>query len=172
MTRDSLKRFYTGIALAYFLVATIALMLFAGLLLLWAIAEVAIAVANFRVKGVLDGIGLAIIGFAVIETAKFVAEEEILRDKELRSAVESRRSLTKFITIIVIAATLEALVMIFKASRANIEEAVYPAILFMAAMIALVSLGSYQWLSSRIAPKAPSVRELAEGAEEVDETRG
>ena len=102
--------------------------------------------------GLLDSVGLIIIGFAIIETSKFIAEEEILRDKELRSAVESRRSLTKFITIIVIAASLEALVMIFETSRTDVTRSIYPAALFVAVMLALVSLGAFQWLSSRIAP--------------------
>jgi hypothetical protein len=79
-------------------------------------------------------------------------EEEILRRKELRSAVESRRSLTKFITIIVIAAALEALVMSFETSRTDVTQAIYPAALFAAAMFALIALGTFQWLSSRIAP--------------------
>ena len=66
--------------------------------------------------------------------------------------MESRRSLTKFITIIVIAASLEALVMIFETSHGDITEAIYPAALFAAAMFALIALGAFQWLSSRIAP--------------------
>ena len=108
--------------------------------------------ADGEVLGVLESVGLVIIGFAIIETAKFIAEEEILRRKELRSAVEARRSLTKFITIIVIAASLEALVMIFETSRTDVTEAIYPAALFAAAMFALIALGAFQWLSSRIAP--------------------
>ena len=77
------------------------------------------ALLHGEVLGVLDSAGLVIIGFAIIETSRFIAEEELLRQKELRSAVEARRSLTKFITIIVIAASLEALVMIFEASRTD-----------------------------------------------------
>ena len=99
----------------------------------------------------LDSAGLVIIGFAIVETSKFIAEEEILRRKELRSAVEARRSLTKFITIIVIAASLEALVMIFETSRTDVTKSIYPAALFVAAMFALIALGVFQWLSSRIA---------------------
>src|SRR6056297_2584759 len=113
-------------------------MLIAGLLLLAAAREVFAAVVAKQPQGLLDSIGLLIIGFAVVETAKFIAEEEILREKELRSAEESRRSLTKFITIIVIAASLEALVMIFKTSRADIPNSIYPAALFVASMAALV----------------------------------
>ena len=68
--------------------------------------------------------------------------------------MESRRSLTKFITIIVIAASLEALVMIFETSRTDVRQAIYPAALFAASMFALIALGLFQWLSSRIAPAA------------------
>lgn len=147
-----LREFYTKAALAYFVTATLALLALAILLLLGAVWKILVAIVTAAdvIQVVLDSIGLLIIGFAVVETSKFIAEEEIFRKRELRSSVESRRSLTKFITIIVIAASLEALVMVFKTSRTSISDAIYPAALFMAAMVALVSLGAYQWLSSRI----------------------
>ncbi len=157
-----MKTFYNKVASAYFVMATVFLMLLALLLLLAAAVEVMVAAVHGNVTGVLDGAGLVIIGFAVIETAKFIAEEEILRSKELRSAVESRRSLTKFITIIVIASSLEALVMVFKTGRDDITNTIYPATLFLASMAALVGLGIYQWLSSRIAPDEQAERNVAE----------
>lgn len=151
-----MKRFYFLFATVYFFAATVALMLLAMLLLGTAIWEI---VFSTRLPGLadatLDGIGLIIIGFAVVETAKFIAEEEILRRRELRSPRESRRSLTKFVTIIVIAGSLEALVMVFKASRAEISDAIYAAALFFASMFALTALGAYQWLSSRIDTSDP-----------------
>lgn len=152
-----MREFYTKAALAYFITATIALLGLAILLLVGAVWKIVLALvaATDIVQEALDSIGLLIIGFAVVETSKFIAEEEIFRKRELRSSVESRRSLTKFITIIVIAASLEALVMVFKTSRTSISDAIYPAALFMAAMAALVSLGAYQWLSSRIDFSAP-----------------
>jgi hypothetical protein len=147
-----MRKLYGRIADTYFIVATSLLLLIAVLLLLYAAWEVIAAVADGDALGLLDSVGLIIIGFAIIETSKFIAEEEVLRDQELRSAVESRRSLTKFITIIVIAASLEALVMIFETSRTDMTHSIYPAALFVAVMLALVSLGAFQWLSSRIAP--------------------
>lgn len=149
--RPSVRDYYDKIASTYFIVATFLLMLFAILLLLGALIEGVYAVAALSARGLLDSVGLLIIGFAVIETAKFIAEEEVLRDRQLRSTTESRQSLTKFITIIVIAASLEALVMIFKSSRDDIPEVLYPSVLFAVTMFALVALGIYQWLSSRIA---------------------
>ena len=146
-----MQKLYSGLASVYFLAATLVLIVLAFLLLGTAIWEAAIlAMEGNLVDGALHSVGLLIIGFAVIETAKFIAEEEIVHDRELRSSTESRRSITKFITIIVIAASLEALVMVFQTSRRGIEFALYPAGLFLAAMFALIALGIYQWLSSRI----------------------
>ena len=145
--------------------ATWFLILLAIALLLGAVWEVGSALLHGEILGVLDAVGLVIIGFAIIETSKFIAEEELLRQKELRSAVESRRSLTKFITIIVIAASLEALVMIFETSRTDVRQAIYPAALFAAAMFALIALGLFQWLSSRIAPAPDSAGDAAEKRE-------
>ncbi|MBW8636233.1 GNAT family acetyltransferase [Hoeflea sp. WL0058] len=151
MGARNVQEFYSKISLVYFIAATTVLMALAFFLLgtalreMWQITKGADAAST-----ALSSISLLIIGFAVIETAKFIAEEEVLRSRELRSTRESRRSITKFITIIVIAASLEALVMVFQATREGIEFAIYPAALFLAATISLVSLGVYQWLSSRI----------------------
>ncbi len=145
-------KLYARVALAYFVAATAFLMVLAVILLGLAVWEVVGALRHGEVLGVLDAAGLVIVGFAIIETAKFVAEEEVLRSKELRSAVESRRSLTKFMTIVVIAVSLEALVMVFEAGRTDMTRVFYPAVLFAAAAFALVALGLFQWLSSRIAP--------------------
>ena len=154
-----LQKIYDIIALAYSVAATTFLMLLAFLLLAVALWELVPALLPINVIKLVDSIGLLIIGFAVVETAKFIVEEEVIRQRELRSPTESRRSLTKFITIIVIAASLEALVMVFKASRTDISQVVYPAGLLIAAMLALSALGTYQWLSSRIEPPSSAASE-------------
>lgn len=153
---QNMRALYETAARAYFLIATAALLMSAFLLMGYALWEIGTSIAASeadtvdRVRKALDGIGLMIIGFAVVEAGTFIAEEELFRQKELRSTRESRRSITKFITIIVIAAILEALVMVFKTSREQIPQVIYPSMLFATAMFALVALGIYQWLSSRV----------------------
>jgi hypothetical protein len=148
-----MKQIYATAASVYFIVATVALLISAFLLIGKPVWEVATSfTSSDRVRAMLDGIGLMIIGFAVVEAATFIAEEEIFSKRELRSPRESRRSITKFITIIVIAASLEALVMVFKTGRTDIPAVIYPAALFVSAMAALIALGLYQWLSSRVEP--------------------
>ncbi|MGE0233032.1 MAG: hypothetical protein AB7O39_16075 [Flavobacteriaceae bacterium] len=157
-----MRQIYEKLAQLYFFSATIVLMILSFLLFVLAIWEVvANVIDGSPVEAVLSSISLLVIGFAVVETAKFIAEEELLRKRELRSSTESRRSLTKFVTIIVIAASLEALVMVFQATRQGLHLVLYPAGLLIAAMFALLCLGAYQWTSSRIQsnPAEEPVRE-------------
>lgn len=141
---DGATRLYFVLAVGFLTILAIVLLGFAA----WEIVE---ALLHGEVLGVLDSAGLVIVGFAIVETARFMAEEELFRHKELTSAAEARRSLTKFITFIVIAVSLEALVMVFEAGRTEVRLSLYPALLFGTAMFALVALGAFQWLSSRIA---------------------
>ncbi len=85
-------------------------------------------------ESMLDGISLIIIAVAVADVGKFLFEEEVLSDRELRRPAEARGSLTKFMTIIIIALHLEALVLIAKTSRETMGDIVYPGLLvFLAA---------------------------------------
>lgn len=156
-----MQTLYTLLARIFFLAATLSLMVLALSLLIFGAWE---AVEGLRegdkARAALDAIAVLIISFAVMETANFIAEEEIMRKRELRSSQESRRSITKFITIIVIAMSLEALVMVFRTSSNDISLAIYPTLLFAAAMFALIALGIYQWLSSRIGETDEGPRQI------------
>ena len=149
-----LKPIYDAVSQIYFVTATISLLLLAILMLVTAVVDVVNALTSYQAISTiaLQSVGLLIIGFAIVETAAFIAEEEIFSKRELRSSSESRQSLTGFVTIIVIASSLEALVMIFSATRLDVSNAVYAAAIFFVAMFSLICLGIYQWLSSRIRP--------------------
>jgi formate hydrogenlyase subunit 3/multisubunit Na+/H+ antiporter MnhD subunit len=100
--------------------------------------------------GLMNGVGLLIVSLAIIDVAKFVVEENVLRDRELRSQGEARRSLTKFMTIIIIALSLEAVVGIFEAGREkNYSEQIYPVAVMAVAVFSLIGLGVFQFLSRR-----------------------
>lgn len=96
---------------------------------------------------ILNGVGLIIIAMAIFDVAKFLMEEEVLSERELRSSRESRQTLNKFMTIIIIAVSLEALVFIFGAGKKDVTTLLYPTLLFLAAIVAMVGLGLYQRLT-------------------------
>jgi hypothetical protein len=81
------------------------------------------------------------------DIAKYLCEEQVIHDTELRSAREARETLTKFLIIIVIAVTLEALAFIFCTGTNKITELFYPTGLPLAAVVLVVGLGWYQKLS-------------------------
>lgn len=95
----------------------------------------------------LSAVGLIIIALAVSDVGKFLLEEEVAGDRELRTTSEVRRTLTKFLTIIIVAASLEALVFVFEAGRERIETLGYPVALLLAVAVLLGVLGFYQRLT-------------------------
>jgi hypothetical protein len=109
-------------------------------------------------ESMLDGIGLIIIAVAVADVGKFLFEEEVLSDRELRRPAEARGSLTKFMTIIIVALNLEALVLIAKTSRETMGDIVYPGLLVFLAATAMVGLGLFQKLSQNATAVVPPDR--------------
>jgi hypothetical protein len=97
----------------------------------------------------LDAIGLIVISLAVFDIAKYLYEEEVVQERELRSAREARLTLTKFLVIITIAVSLEAVVFIFQTGTTNMKELLYPTGLLIASVFLVVGLGWYQRLSAR-----------------------
>lgn len=136
---------------------------FAGASLLLMIASLALVVLGFAdvlaslrqsegggADAVLDGLGYLIVAIAVFDVAKYLFEEEVRRGKEKRSAAEARRSLTKFLSTVVIALFLEGLVVVFKTARTDVALLVYPTMLLLASAVILVGLGAFQRFSAAV----------------------
>ncbi len=150
VSEPAISRLLHRIADALLLAAAIALILLGTMLIVYACWAVARPLwgAETLSHAVVEAVSFIIIAFAVIALSKFIVEEEIERERELASAREARRSLTKMLTIVIIALNLEALVMVFEANRGDVATVIYPTGLLAVAILALVGLGAYQWLSN------------------------
>lgn len=95
----------------------------------------------------LDAIGLIVISIAVFDVSKYLLEEEVLRGRRLRSLRDARQTLTKFLVIISIAVTLEALVFVFGAGREDMTKLLYPTLLLFVSVLLIVGLAVFQRLS-------------------------
>lgn len=137
---------------AFFLVSVILMLLAAGLTV-YAIYSV---VTTFQTPhaatdtAMLDVIGYLIIAIAVFDVAKYLLEEEVARGQERRRASEVRKSLTKFISTMIIAVFLEALVVIFKVARDDVNLLLYPTALIVAGTGMMLGLGLFQRLSASV----------------------
>lgn len=141
---------------AVFAGASLLLMLAAMSLVALGINEALVGVRNPEQSGadaVLNVLGYIIVAIAVFDVAKYLFEDEVRRDSERRSAAEARRSLTKFLSTIVIALFLEALVVVFKTARGDVAQLVYPTMLLVASVLVLVGLGAYQRFSAAVEEK-------------------
>lgn len=98
-------------------------------------------------SSLLSFVSYLIISVAVFDVGRYLLEEEVLRDRELRSPKEARQSITKFMVIIIIAVTLESLLHILQIEQ-NLEDIIFPALMLFIGAILLVSLGIFQKLSS------------------------
>lgn len=145
-------RVLSGIASLVYVLVTVVLTIIALTLIGYGIWHAVDAVLSGGdvVSELLNSIGLIVISLAVLDVSKYLMEEEVLRDRELRSALEARQTLTKFMVIICIAVSLEAVVYISRAGSENLHNLIYPAILLLSAVAVMVGLGAYQKLSGEI----------------------
>jgi hypothetical protein len=138
-----------GSKLFYGAAATVLALLSVTLLVVaaWGLVG-AVALRQEILHQTLESIGLVTIAIAVYEVAKFLAEEELVRERQLRSVLEARRSLTKFLSIVIITLSLEAIVLVFETKLERVADLIYPTALMAVAVATVVGLGLFQWLSA------------------------
>lgn len=90
------------------------------------------------------------LALAIFDLGKTTLEEEVLLYKDILRHSSTRRTITRFIAVIIIAVSIEALLMIFKAALHGGGEQLIAAVwIIIAAALLLVSLGVYVYLGSR-----------------------
>ncbi|WP_446008745.1 general glycosylation pathway protein [Candidatus Electrothrix sp.] len=94
-------------------------------------------------KALLDAVGFIVIGMAVFDVSKFLLEEEVIKSHEEITPATEKAMLSKFLVIIAIAVSLEALVFIFNAGKEDIALLIYPAFLLVTVSLLIISLGLY-----------------------------
>ena len=165
----------TYLTRAVFAFASLALLLSAMALIGFGVMEALDGIRSPDTSGadaVLDMLGYIIVAIAVFDVAKYIFEDEVRRGNERRSAAEARRSLTKFLSTIVIALFLEALVVVFKTAREDVALLIYPTALLAATVAVLVGLGVFQRLSATVEEKVGEDDEKEERKDEVKRKTG
>jgi hypothetical protein len=135
-----------GLASAVLMLIAVALSVYSGSQIVTAFA------AGWGEAGpaLLGAIGYVVIAMAVFDVAKYFVEEEVIRGRAMRRASEARRSLTKFMSTIVIAVFIEALVMVFREGSKDITMVLYPAVILFMGILTILGLGLYQRLSADV----------------------
>lgn len=158
------KIFERGSTFIY-LIAVIALTLMALLIMGWSVYEVVAHVltpdgleAGFISK-MLTSVGAIIISVAILDVAKYMIEEEVVRSKQLHTPKGAREALTKIMVIVSIAVSIEGLIYIFKAGSTDLKLLIYPALLIFTSVLIMVGLGVYQKMSMKLESDVYNVKD-------------
>ena len=89
------------------------------------------------------------LALAVFDLAKTIFEEEVLLRKDIRRHSTTRRTLTRFIAAILIAVSIEGLMLVFKFALDAPQHLWLAVVLLLAAAALMVALGAYVYLGAR-----------------------
>ena len=160
-TMELISRTVFGIASLVLMLIALALSIFSAALILAALK----GPWGEAGAGLLESIGYVVIAMAVFDVAKYFVEEEVIRGREMRLASEARRSLTKFMSTIVIAVFIEALVMVFREGSRDITMVLYPSAILLMGILTILGLGVYQRLSADVERQVDEKDKVHEKAE-------
>ncbi|MDH5301267.1 MAG: PDC sensor domain-containing protein [Gammaproteobacteria bacterium] len=91
----------------------------------------------------------ATLALAIFDLGKTIFEEEVLMHKDIYRHSSTRRTITRFIAAILIAVSIEALMVLFKSVLGDGEHLIHAAWLLACSVGLLVGLGIYVYLGAR-----------------------
>ena len=143
------KVFERAMTLIYLLAGAV-LALMSVVTILWSAAEFYTHILRNSVTDgifistMLQYVGAIIVSVAIFDVARYVIDEELFRKKELRSLKETRETLSKIMTIVAIAVSIEGLIFVFKVGAEDIRLLIYPVFLILSAVVIIIGLAFYQ----------------------------
>jgi hypothetical protein len=147
------RRFQPGFRAVYSLIV-VGLFTVVGLLLWAAFLDVSQLFAGGETHTALQlrPFGVIIyltLGLAVFDLGKTILEEEVLMHKDIFRHSSTRRTITRFVAAILIAVSIEALLMMFKAALGQGEDMLAGVWMMLTAIGLQVGLGIYVYLGAR-----------------------
>ena len=92
---------------------------------------------------VIEAIGLLAAAVVALQIAQTIAEEEVARDAHISGPTRVRRFLSRFMVVVIVAISIEALVASFRASHDDPLHLVYAASILLAAGVLLAAWGVF-----------------------------
>ena len=151
----------------FYTLAALVLMAFALVLLVSGPVAMAMALlqGDAFIDAMVNSLGYMILSIAVFDVARYVFDEEVRRGREMRKASETRRSITKFITVIIIAVLMDALVALSKAGQQDLDQLVYPVVLVGGGVALMLGLAIFQRLSATVEEKVGAADDADEASD-------
>ena len=126
-----------------FVVCAVAILIFA-LWQLWQGIQFGTELSiNERLNAILESIALLTVAVAALELGQTLIEEEVQRDSHISGPTRVRRFLSRFMVVLVVALSIETLVLTFRLSHEAPEQLPYVASIGLTAAALLASWGVF-----------------------------
>ena len=132
----------SGLIALLFVACGLALIVFSGLHL-WEAMGPGDASMRARVDLALETLALVTVALAALDLGQTVIEEEIQREAHMSAPTRVRRFLSRFMVVLVVALTIEALVLAFRFGHDAPENLPHAAVVGLAAAALLVAWGVF-----------------------------
>jgi hypothetical protein len=114
-----------------------------------------------RFNFILESIGLLTIAVAALELGQTLFEEEVLREAHMSAPTRVRRFLSRFMVVIVVSQSVEALIAIFQFAHDDPEQLTQAAMVAVAAAVLLAAWGLFVKLNRSVEELEPEAMEQA-----------
>ena len=144
-----------------FVVCSIALMVFAILEFWSGIVPGSELPVPKRVNLVLEGLSLLVVSVAALELGQTLLEEEVQRRAHMSAPTRVRRFLSRFMVVLVVALSIETVVLTFRHANQAADHLPYVASIGFAAAALLVGWGVFVWLNRSAEQLEPEAMQAA-----------
>jgi hypothetical protein len=131
----------------FYSIFSIILALLSLKLIIWAVSS--LTELSLDIKHIFEGVILITLSIAIFDLARTIFEEEVLIYKDPRKHSETRKTMTRFLASIIIAVSIEALMLVFKFAMTEPNKLLYSLGLFISVGVLIISLGIYVFLGSK-----------------------
>ena len=144
-----------------FLAAGFALVFLAGTHL-WSGVQLFDEVAlTGRINAVLESVAIVTVAVASLELGQTILEEEVQRGAQMSAPTRVRRFLSRFMVVLVVALSIETVVLIFRVGQESPELLPYVASVGYAAAALLAGWGVFVWLNRGAEELEPEAMQAA-----------
>jgi cytochrome bd-type quinol oxidase subunit 2 len=144
-----------------FLLSAIALILIAGLQLWQGIQIFDESELQGRLNSVLESIAVLTVAVAALELGQTILEEEVQRAAQMSAPTRVRRFLSRFMVVLVVALSIETVVLTFRFAHEEPQYLVYTAGIGMTAAVLLAAWGVFIWLNRAAEQLEPDAMQQA-----------
>jgi hypothetical protein len=123
-----------------------------------------------RIKMVLEGIALLTVAVASLELGQTIMEEEVQRDAVLSVPTRVRRFLSRFMIVLVVALSIEALVAVFQFLHEDPSDLRHAASIGYMAAALLAAWGVFLWFNRTVEQLEPeAISKVREEDQKVED---